>query len=218
MQPRIFAIKVIGVLILYGVYYNGLFWWLRPSIFSDPILLVYLGLQYSTGLVDSLLRPVDTSAKEEGNFMIFLVLMFLINPFFLILGDLEHSFLYTARDAIVGVLGVLIYLFASLLLFAARYQLGKQATGTIVIVENHELVTSGIYRYIRHPIYAAAYLGLLGFWLVVQSWVIPVVTFVFYFAIFLPRMWHEENMLLEQFGEEYKQYMVSSKKLIPFLY
>ena len=85
---------------------------------------------------------------------------------------------------------------------------------TLMTREDHQLITHGVYRIVRHPIYLGVLMGvpvyapsLYGF--LILSLLIP---------IFLFRIKMEEDMLTEHFGDEYQAYRKATKKLIPFLY
>ncbi len=84
------------------------------------------------------------------------------------------------------------------------------------VKSKQELVTSGIYKFIRHPIYAGVILGFIGGELVAKSYL------VFIVLILIPAAYHqaelEEKLLIRHFGEDYKKYMKRSKMLIPYLW
>ena len=103
------------------------------------------------------------------------------------------------------------------MLLVARRTLGKQATGILVIREDHKLITTGIYKYARHPIYGAGLIGILGYILVVQAIFLPLLMFGLYFKVFFERVKYEEKILIEEFGQEYEEYRTTSKKFIPFI-
>jgi protein-S-isoprenylcysteine O-methyltransferase Ste14 len=93
--------------------------------------------------------------------------------------------------------------------------LGKYWSVTLELRENHRLVTEGIYRHVRHPMYSAFFLYSIGQALVVPNWVVGpsyLVTFAILFAL---RIGAEERMMLEAFGDEYAAYMATTKLLVP---
>jgi len=96
----------------------------------------------------------------------------------------------------------------------ARRTLGGNWSGTVTIKENHELVRSGPYRYVRHPIYAG--LLLMAFASAIYSGSVE----SFYIAaivlgLFVYQSRIEERWMLEQFGGEYREYMRGVKGLVP---
>ncbi|MCB8999588.1 MAG: isoprenylcysteine carboxylmethyltransferase family protein [Bacteroidales bacterium] len=96
--------------------------------------------------------------------------------------------------------------------------LGKHFTVTVTIRENHTLKTDGIYKFIRHPSYAASLLSFIGFGFSLNNWYSVLIAFGFVFIAFQQRIRIEENTLIAHFGKEYLTYMKTSRKLIPFIY
>ena len=82
--------------------------------------------------------------------------------------------------------------------------------------ENPEVVKKGVFGVVRHPIYLGSillYLGLLLFSFSVIAAVVWVVIIIFYYYISR----HEEKLLIEKYGEEYKKYMNEVPMLIPLI-
>ena len=93
--------------------------------------------------------------------------------------------------------------------------LGTYWSVTLELRENHRLVTQGVYRYVRHPMYAALFLYSTGQALVVPNWVVGPSYLVAFGILFALRIGAEERMMLETFGEEYARYMSRTKLLVP---
>lgn len=85
------------------------------------------------------------------------------------------------------------------------------------VKKKQELITAGIYKYLRHPIYIGFTLYFIGAELVAKSWlVVPMTVIAFAFAYAQGK--REEKLLLSHYGKEYRQYMRRSKMLIPFVW
>ena len=119
-------------------------------------------------------------------------------------------------NAILGSVGVLMT-GAGLALFVwARQTLGDNWSRTVSAKQGHELITSGPYRYVRHPMYAGALIACIGSAIVAGG---PFVFFlVFLASIFLWRVGVEDKLMLQQFPGEYPAYKKSTKALIPFVW
>jgi protein-S-isoprenylcysteine O-methyltransferase Ste14 len=99
----------------------------------------------------------------------------------------------------------------------ARKTLGRYFSHGLRTLQKPELIKHGIYKYVRHP----AYLGSL-----LLSPGIPLIFSSFYgfllmlglIPCFLYRIKIEESMLLERFGNEYREYMMKTKKIIPYIF
>jgi len=91
------------------------------------------------------------------------------------------------------------------------------STGRLQVVESHRLVKDGLYRRIQHPIYLGETIRNLGFVLIPSS--IYGVLFIAVATIFLLfRIGIEERMLIEVFGDEYREYQRNTKRMIPYIY
>jgi protein-S-isoprenylcysteine O-methyltransferase Ste14 len=105
------------------------------------------------------------------------------------------------------------------LLFAvwARVHLGRNWSGTVAIKIDHELIRSGPYRIVRHPIYTGILLGMLGVAIGLGEirGLVALVLFVVAFEIKLHR---EEAWLTQQFGAAYRAYRHDVKGLVPFVW
>lgn len=113
----------------------------------------------------------------------------------------------------------LLFLFTGFTIsMAARRQLDTNWTNSYEyqIKRNHSIVTKGIYRYIRHPIYTGIIFTLLGTQLVVQSYLV----FFIPIAMLMCYYWgkREEKILLKHFGNKYKNYMNKTKMFIPYFF
>lgn len=95
--------------------------------------------------------------------------------------------------------------------------LGRMFTRVVQIVPGHRLITSGPYRFVRHPSYSGLLLFFLGTGLALGSW-LSVAAMVLIPAVGIAyRIIVEERTLLTEFGDEYRAYMGRVKRLIPFL-
>jgi protein-S-isoprenylcysteine O-methyltransferase Ste14 len=110
------------------------------------------------------------------------------------------------------------FLTAGGLLFTvwARLHLGRNWSGTVTIKEEHELVTSGPYALVRHPIYTGLLLALLGSALALGDW-----GGVLAFALAAAALWRklrvEERWMRRQFGDAYQAYSQRVAALVPFV-
>ena len=98
----------------------------------------------------------------------------------------------------------------------AAKELGKQFSPYVTLQEEHQLVQSGIYGYIRHPMYLGLVLAQPGIALVFRSWlVIPICALGTLFV--LARIRQEERLLQEHFGKEFEDYRSRTWGLLPYL-
>jgi protein-S-isoprenylcysteine O-methyltransferase Ste14 len=109
------------------------------------------------------------------------------------------------------------FMAASLYLtYAAVKTLGKQWSLAARLVQEHQLVTEGPYRLVRHPIYTAMFGMLIGTAIAVSQWQALIIsTAVFLFGTML-RIRAEEQLLLDAFGNTYRNYAHTVPALIPW--
>lgn len=107
-------------------------------------------------------------------------------------------------------------LFSWIQIWAYR-SLGNFYAQDIVILKEHQLIKTGLYRYIRHPQYVSQLLSDLGAGLALMSYlVIPVIVLV-EIPLFFLRAKEEERILTKHFKEEYPVYKKQSGFMLPFL-
>ncbi|MGH8300548.1 MAG: methyltransferase family protein, partial [Steroidobacteraceae bacterium] len=93
--------------------------------------------------------------------------------------------------------------------------LGRNWGMPMSLRQGHELVTSGPYAYVRHPIYTGIMLAMIGSALAVG--LLWLLLFALYFAYFLFSARTEEQMMLAQFPDTYPAYRRRTRMLIPFV-
>jgi protein-S-isoprenylcysteine O-methyltransferase Ste14 len=98
----------------------------------------------------------------------------------------------------------------------ARHALGRNWSGTVTLKEDHELIRSGPYRFVRHPIYTGILLGFAGSAIALEEWRGIVAALLVLFA-FWRRIRIEELWMIETFGPRYAKYQTEVKALIPFV-
>jgi protein-S-isoprenylcysteine O-methyltransferase Ste14 len=98
----------------------------------------------------------------------------------------------------------------------ARFTLGGNWSGAIVLKEDHELVKSGPYAYVRHPIYTGLLTMLLAT-VVVYARPIGFAAFALAFVALWGKLRREERLMTSHFPDEYPAYRARTKSLIPFV-
>jgi protein-S-isoprenylcysteine O-methyltransferase Ste14 len=129
---------------------------------------------------------------------------------------MRNALSYAAGSSVlVGVVGVVLSALGIGLAIWARTYLGRNWGMPMSRKENPELVTSGPYAYVRHPIYTGMLIAMLGSAIgVTPFWSIPLVLFGLYFVYSARK---EEKLMMEQFPEQYAAYMRRTKMLMPFI-
>ena len=122
----------------------------------------------------------------------------------------------TVQNSIVQAVGVIVFLSGLALAVWARVYLGRNWGMPMTEKKEPELVTSGPYRFVRHPIYTGILFGMLGTALATD--VIWVIVFAVTGAYFVYSARVEEGLMARTFPSAYPRYRARTKMLIPFVF
>jgi protein-S-isoprenylcysteine O-methyltransferase Ste14 len=98
----------------------------------------------------------------------------------------------------------------------ARVHLGRNWSGVITLKQEHELIRSGPYGLVRHPIYSGMLAAIFGTAIVIGEWR-ALIALLFFAAAVLRRVSVEERWMGEIFPDDYSRYRQEVPALIPFL-
>lgn len=118
----------------------------------------------------------------------------------------------------VRVMGVAIFVAGLAIRWYSIAQLGRFFTVNVAIAADHRLIETGPYRLVRHPSYTGALMAFVGLALCLANWASLAVMIVPVFLVFRRRMQIEEAALLQAFGDQYRNYMSRTRRLIPAIY
>jgi protein-S-isoprenylcysteine O-methyltransferase Ste14 len=96
----------------------------------------------------------------------------------------------------------------------ALHHIGENLTVSIDTKEEHALITSGPYRWVRHPLYTGGMVESVGVCLVMANWFVAISAGLFW-SLLAMRTPMEERNLVETFGDEYRQYMERVGRFVP---
>jgi len=122
-----------------------------------------------------------------------------------------------ALPAWAGWIGAVLIVLALIVFWRAHVDLKTNWSPSLEIREKHELITRGIYGYIRHPMYASQWLWVIAQPLLLQNWLagwLNLVVFIFFYSL---RVRAEEKMMIDTFGEQYREYMKKVGAVFPNL-
>lgn len=191
-------------------------------------LLLLFGIAYPAGGViyyfirhEPFWQPAHNQkpAREEtGDLSFWVILPGFLAAFFA--PPLEWLYLpvFIPRNIWLQLAGLFLILIAVAIRIWARVHIRSLYSGHVEVQEDHQLVESGPYRLVRHPGYTGLILLTLGISLGYSSWIGLVSIPLLLLPGLAYRINVEEKLLLEQFGEKYKQYQSRTKKLIPAIW
>ncbi len=189
---RVITIVVFLALVVIGVYHR-----VRAARSGEKISRREEGLP-----IMSLLRLFGFSAWIG-------LLIYMVNPRWMAWSTLSIPSWLPWVGAGLGIIALplMYWMFSSL---------GKNVTDTVAIRKEHSLVTHGPYHWVRHPMYSSGFLLFFGFSLLTANWFIGV-TAILGLIPLVVRTATEETKLIEEFGDEYCEYMKGTGRFLPRL-
>jgi protein-S-isoprenylcysteine O-methyltransferase Ste14 len=174
---------------------------------------------FMSELVLGRLRRSRTSDKRnvDKNTLLILWIVIIIAMFVSMVIAMNSRF-PIADDGLINYLGLGIIIGGMTLRFMAVRQLGRYFTVDVSIRPDHQIMTQGLYKYVRHPSYSGALISFIGYGISLNNYVSLAAVFLPVLISFLYRMRVEEKALVNQFGQAYADYKTTTKRLIPLLY
>ena len=113
-------------------------------------------------------------------------------------------------------LGIGLGIICDFLIFWLFRSIGSSISPTVGTRTNHQLVTHGIYRYVRHPLYSVGMAFFLSFALMADNWFFALLS-IGAFVLLAIRLPNEEAHLIARFGDDYRNYMRTTGAFLPRL-
>jgi len=191
----------------------------NPGALSHPQLWILVAVAVAISIFQPAYKPLDDSAPQHDRgtaaqivWSVYLTqLVGIIEAvFFRYPASLQWNTLTTvALAAMLAGLGLRIW---------AVLTLGRFFTWFITVYEDHQLIRSGPFRFIRHPAYGGAWLLFVATMLFLHAWVAAALSLVFQLFAYVRRIRYEEALMIERLGESYKTYTREVNALIPLLW
>jgi len=222
----------LGLIALTLTLYAGLFllgWGLRDisGFLSEPARAAYIGfvvlMALATPFIIRLIpEGIGDKGREEKHRTRQDIAWAVARPILLILilampfCD-RRDLLTTPESSSLRWMGLALVVAGFLLITWTTVELGRQYSVYITLQQDHKLITSGPYRYIRHPRYLGVMMVALGLALLFRSW-IALAALPFLLALLIFRLSDEEKLLQAEFGGQWEAYVQRSWRLVPFIY
>lgn len=158
-------------------------------------------------------RPESFLQKLPPNISALILILTIVGAF----NVFALSEAFKEQFAIWRYIGLVIYIIFSWIQVISFKELGNSYAQDIVILKEHKLIESGIYKYIRHPQYLSQFLSDLGAGIALLSFVIIPIVILVELPLFIMRAFLEEKILLKHFKENFVAYKKKSKFMIPFI-
>ena len=173
------------------------------------LVRAYYGKKAQTGKQTEKIRPVFESCLVGLNFIGMMIL-----PLAVVFTPWLDGFSMHLPDS-VRLLFLVIGFFNVWLFAKIHADLGKNWSPVLEIKQDHTLVKSGIYKRIRHPMYAHIWLWVIGQGIILDNSLVLVFGVAAWGLLYYLRVPKEEEMLVDKFGDEYREYMKTTGRVIP---
>jgi protein-S-isoprenylcysteine O-methyltransferase Ste14 len=161
-------------------------------------------------MIDTKVRGIEAVLLTVSFFTLYLL------PLVYIFSSLLDFADYSLPVAL-GLLGIPLVVLAAWITWRAHADLGRNWSPSLEVTQEQKLVTQGIYHNLRHPIYTAMFLFTIAQALLLQNWLAGLGGLISYIPIYLTRVPREEQMMLDHFGDEYRDYMRQTGRFLPRL-
>lgn len=131
-------------------------------------------------------------------------------------GATVRSELNTPPGMVMSTIGAILVLLGVSLAIWARVHLGRNWSSHPSLKVGHELITSGPYALVRHPIYTGVIVSALGSALVTSAWWLVILLFLV--ILFVRRIYIEEATMTAQFPDKYPEYKKRTWALVPWVW
>ena len=182
------------------------------TLFFWFVLFIYWGINA---------QKVKSAVQKQSRFSRYLYLFLFFSGWFIIyspycaVGILGYQLI--PASAASGIAGVIISACGVAFAIWARKTLGANWSGDVTLKKEHELIQSGPYQFVRHPIYTSFEIGLLGVAITVGQ-LKGLVGLSLVFACHYYKSAMEEKIMYQQFGDRYDDYAKRVKRLVPFVF
>jgi protein-S-isoprenylcysteine O-methyltransferase Ste14 len=185
---------------------------MNPSFYIWTIYAIWvLVVVYLTVSAAGVKRDEKTHLGQSLGLMFALIAAFLL-PHLSIFSFVN----FAPVSPTVSIVGIVLCVAGNAILISARHTLGKNWSQTVAAKIDHELITSGPYHYVRHPMYTGGLIATIGS--AITAGGVFVFLLVLLAPLFIWRTGAEDKLMTAQFPDEYPEYMKRTKKLIPFVW
>ena len=207
--PAAAAILICG-LILWRVPINGLgsLVWLVGSVVMAAIRRPHEKINAAN---------ITTRSKQDWMENLLLAGVFLgglILPVAHLITGVFSDLNYQVYD-FVWIFASVLFTFGIWLFWRSHVDLGKNWNVSLHVREGHNLTTGGVYKRIRHPMYASIFIVYLAQALLIQNWLAGCAGIISFILLYWIRVPKEEAMMLEEFGEAYTEFCQTRGRILP---
>ena len=182
------------------------------------LLLLWIRLLYWIISEQSAQRAIPKTQRRSHKSILLIVATY--SYWFLFSAQLLGLALFPfPQTTLVPWIGFVIFIAGEFISVRGRIDLGVNWShgAEYQVKKSQSLVTTGMYRYVRHPIYSGFFFIVLGGQLIVESYLVIPLTLLCYAAMHVLTR-KEERILIAQFGKHYSDYMIQTPQIFPRIF
>jgi protein-S-isoprenylcysteine O-methyltransferase Ste14 len=188
----------------------------------DPKIIMIIAVSYLYGFFEVFLNLRQRSkshvsaSRDKGSLWLLYGLITLGYALSFMIGATKIGRIYV-WNTLFGI-GMVIFVIGLLIRIHSIMTLKQYFTYSVATVEQHEIIETGLYQYIRHPGYLGQLIIFLGISISISNWCSILFMMIPVWFGYLYRISVEEKFMSEQLGEDYLIYRAHTKKIIPLFY
>jgi protein-S-isoprenylcysteine O-methyltransferase Ste14 len=188
----------------------------------DPKIIIIIAVSYLYGFFEVFLnfrqrsKSRVSNSSDKGSLWLLYGLITLGYALSFAIGATKIGRIYI-WNILFGI-GMVIFVVGLLIRIHSILTLKQYFTYSVSTVENHKILETGLYQFIRHPGYLGQLIIFLGISISISNWFSILFMMIPVLIGYLYRISIEEKFMSEQLGEDYRIYQERTKKIIPLLY
>ena len=163
-------------------------------------------------------KKIGIKIKKQINLERLLVILNFVSMMFLplfVVFRREIDFATMGTPSFIRWLALSLYAFNLIFFLWCHKHLDKNWSNVLEIKKDHRLIQTGPYKKIRHPMYTHFWILIISQGFFLNSWIVLSYGILAWGVLYFLRVKKEEEMMIEEFGEEYKEYMKKTGRLFP---
>ena len=118
---------------------------------------------------------------------------------------------------IIKTISVIFFCLATIIFYLSHKELGNNWSPIVAIKENQKLIKTGIYKYIRHPMYLSVWIFAIFEGFLLSNYFLGIFAILFWTNLYFFRVSNEEKIMIDTFGKEYEEYIENTGRIFPKL-
>lgn len=191
----------------------------QPEALRHPQLWILVTFGVALSMVQPTYKPIDGAAPvHDRGTASQIVWSVYLTQFIGVIEAVNFRYPESFRwDAVTSAMLVVMVAGLGLRIWAVL-TLGRYFTWFITVYDDHQVIRTGPFRFIRHPAYCGALILFVGTLLFLHAWIGAALSLVFQLFAYVRRIRYEEAMMIERLGERYVVYTREVRALVPLLW